>query len=452
MQFFGGPPGGFAPPSAFGAPDTRMHTDCTYYLRGLCRNGDACPFRHDPVRRRARTCLAHAHALSPGVPSHSISHDALLQTKIGAYKVVQAQQDCVFFLQGMCKKGSLCPYRHDPVRCGICSAWSALAGMLAGSQLTRHRCPPAVQSKLNPTKAAAAAGPGQPAAAAPAGAAAPAAAPASHQPPVTVDFSDSAADVRGGGTAWTGQPLDLTRALACKPAAAPSSLPGRSGPAGRKPAEEAGGPGPRPRSQQRLQQQPQEQQQQQPVRERRAEGEGLPAGIPARLAGRLGLPGTRRPVGALGLAAAALQGALGPAPEQQQAAAQQQQQQQRKRRPSQEQADGAPPVRVVEVVAGEPPQPAKRQARQRPGGSAAASPKEADKPAPPASRPAPAASDGKHAALPARAALRAAGAPAAEPPARREPIEFRPPKSIEEIRRVRAAECNAACSATAFSG
>lgn len=30
----------------------------------------------------------------------------------------QAQQDCFYFLQGRCSKGSLCPFKHDEVGAG----------------------------------------------------------------------------------------------------------------------------------------------------------------------------------------------------------------------------------------------------------------------------------------------------------------------------------------------
>ena len=30
--------------------DTRSMPDCSFYLAGNCRNGNACPFKHDPSR------------------------------------------------------------------------------------------------------------------------------------------------------------------------------------------------------------------------------------------------------------------------------------------------------------------------------------------------------------------------------------------------------------------
>lgn len=44
----------------------------------------------------------------------------LLQAKVGSVNVreQQAQQDCFYFLQGRCSKGSLCPFKHDEVGAG----------------------------------------------------------------------------------------------------------------------------------------------------------------------------------------------------------------------------------------------------------------------------------------------------------------------------------------------
>ena len=49
---------------------------------------------------------------------HTLYH--LLQTKVNSVNLreQQGQQDCIFFLQGRCSKGSLCPFRHDEVGAG----------------------------------------------------------------------------------------------------------------------------------------------------------------------------------------------------------------------------------------------------------------------------------------------------------------------------------------------
>lgn len=369
-MFFSGPPGGFMP-GGFAASDTRKLTDCAYYLRGQCRNGDGCPFRHDP-------------------------------SKIGAVKAQHAQQDCVFYLQGMCKKGSLCPFRHD-------------------------------QSKLESTVAAAAAP----------------ARPLSRQLPVTVDFSDAADD----GAAQASQPVvsahqPMARApVAAAPSVAPTAVVGRLAPSGRQPAAKPQDPLARPRLKQRQQQQ----------QDQRGSGEETagPAGLPARLAARLGVPGKhdeqeggssgprpgkRRP----GLAAAVFQEVLGhevhaPGPTKA-PAAQQQQLPQRKRRSSQEAGEEATPARVVEAV--ELAQPsAKRQACHAASSGAGSPRKPLARPlaaalAKPAAAPAAAqpASTGVSKAVPKAPA---AGARAAAEAAKAEPIDFRPPKSIEEIRKER---------------
>lgn len=49
------------------------------------------------------------HASLPGLQSKLVSMSQNLRQE-------QAQKDCIFFLQGRCSKGSLCPFRHDAVR------------------------------------------------------------------------------------------------------------------------------------------------------------------------------------------------------------------------------------------------------------------------------------------------------------------------------------------------
>lgn len=38
-----------------------------------------------------------------------------VQSKIAGVRQEQSQIDCIFFKQGRCSKGSLCPFRHDSV-------------------------------------------------------------------------------------------------------------------------------------------------------------------------------------------------------------------------------------------------------------------------------------------------------------------------------------------------
>ncbi|KFM28417.1 hypothetical protein F751_5330 [Auxenochlorella protothecoides] len=54
------------------------------------------------------------------------------QSKVQQHRAQQAQQDCIFFLQGWCSKGSLCPFRHDQACRGVGG------GVSAGSYTTMH--------------------------------------------------------------------------------------------------------------------------------------------------------------------------------------------------------------------------------------------------------------------------------------------------------------------------
>lgn len=123
--------------------DTRSSVDCAFFLKGLCNKGSFCPFKHDPVSRRASpTEQAGGHAVhapplgvllllglsccsvqgSPPCAQAAhlrVSHcpfSLALQSKIGSVRQEQAKVDCLFFKQGRCIKGSLCPFRHDQVR------------------------------------------------------------------------------------------------------------------------------------------------------------------------------------------------------------------------------------------------------------------------------------------------------------------------------------------------
>ena len=67
------------------------------------------------------------------LPTSLTPHSRLpfLQSKITGFRQQQGQQDCLFFLQGRCTKGSLCPYRHDPVGARLLPCAPQLPHMVA---------------------------------------------------------------------------------------------------------------------------------------------------------------------------------------------------------------------------------------------------------------------------------------------------------------------------------
>ncbi|KAH7622050.1 hypothetical protein Ndes2526B_g02874 [Nannochloris sp. 'desiccata'] len=69
--------------------DLRGSVDCVYFLKGQCRNGGVCPFKHDPAK---------------------------LPADIGESGHVKQSEKCYYFLQGRCSKGNQCLFRHDQTK------------------------------------------------------------------------------------------------------------------------------------------------------------------------------------------------------------------------------------------------------------------------------------------------------------------------------------------------
>lgn len=71
--------------------DLRKTVDCVYFLKGQCRNGAACPFKHDSAK-------------NPSGP-----------TALPIAAPAKQSEDCYYFLHGRCAKGNQCLFLHDQV-------------------------------------------------------------------------------------------------------------------------------------------------------------------------------------------------------------------------------------------------------------------------------------------------------------------------------------------------
>ena len=67
----------------------KYDTPCKYYLRGYCKKGDSCQFRHNSDDRKNRR-----------------------RPPSAKFKTVH----CTFYLGGYCKKQDNCTYIHDPIK------------------------------------------------------------------------------------------------------------------------------------------------------------------------------------------------------------------------------------------------------------------------------------------------------------------------------------------------
>jgi hypothetical protein len=60
--------GGGSSVGGVGGPAARPQQDCYFFSIGQCRKGDACPFRHDPVRSHTNKFVHHMQHTETGVP------------------------------------------------------------------------------------------------------------------------------------------------------------------------------------------------------------------------------------------------------------------------------------------------------------------------------------------------------------------------------------------------
>ncbi|KAL6776773.1 hypothetical protein ACKKBF_B30850 [Auxenochlorella protothecoides x Auxenochlorella symbiontica] len=198
------------------------------------------------------------------------------QSKVQQHRAQQAQQDCIFFLQGWCSKGSLCPFRHDQAKA---DALKALNSSTAPSLQQVARAPPAAPSPAapGPTLASAPAPTRQqvrlaPVPPAPQRTSLAAGLMGGRTSPVPAAASGDAR--RGGATSASGASAGGSAAPAPGPPRAPPTLAGRLGP--RQGARDQGASPLPPRLQQRL------------GRERSGSGPDAPTGAASSLSDRLG--------------------------------------------------------------------------------------------------------------------------------------------------------------------
>ena len=115
------------------SPDPRGDTACHFWARGECRNGDACPYKHDPSAR-------------PRTPIIDYTTSPLLMVEKGCEAAQDSRADLDFLLRDACvRAGRIKPSGYEGQKeagnlFGYCSFWAGSA-----PQRTRTRPLPSLE-------------------------------------------------------------------------------------------------------------------------------------------------------------------------------------------------------------------------------------------------------------------------------------------------------------------
>eukprot|EP00761_Pharyngomonas_kirbyi_P012984 gb/GECH01013011.1/.p1 GENE.gb/GECH01013011.1/~~gb/GECH01013011.1/.p1 ORF type:complete len:636 (+),score=158.98 gb/GECH01013011.1/:1-1908(+) len=99
----------------------RSNTICKFFIQGNCKAGDNCKFSHDISIRGSPSSrspsISPLQSLSPGMEYSSFVSDdtqSLESSTSGSNGSNSNNQSiCKFFLQGYCRKGDRCPFKHE---------------------------------------------------------------------------------------------------------------------------------------------------------------------------------------------------------------------------------------------------------------------------------------------------------------------------------------------------
>eukprot|EP00039_Didymoeca_costata_P033242 m.41482 g.41482 ORF g.41482 m.41482 type:complete len:648 (+) comp9771_c0_seq1:75-2018(+) len=105
---------------------------CRFYLQGMCKNGEHCPYSHEQYSQEQPPSLAYSSAVAPtpaqgtwAVHNSSPFHNHVMQKDVFEYAPYQEPQAtmsmvptkesshvCSFFLKGKCRNGLACKFSH----------------------------------------------------------------------------------------------------------------------------------------------------------------------------------------------------------------------------------------------------------------------------------------------------------------------------------------------------
>ena len=121
-----------APPEPSHPRRSNASTACIYFARGVCRNGDACSYLHDPVANgNGGGEMSNRRAVQRGNRSMSV---------------------CSFFARGACRFGAACKFSHEA---GVISPAGIISREADGETSVAEQKPPSnKQLKLEAVKKA----------------------------------------------------------------------------------------------------------------------------------------------------------------------------------------------------------------------------------------------------------------------------------------------------------